>query len=136
MVAASALTALIRTKPAAKGGGPAIYAEGDAAQGQTFPYLTIGAWTFRKDHSFSPEDGGYGWNCTGQIKALGQTSEAVLQTVQSEVMSLFPDGTALAVTGYSFAHTDEFIIQSGYKEIIAGVTTYHLPAIIRVKVHS
>ena len=136
MVASAPLTALIRTKPAAKGGGPAIYADGEVAQGQTFPYITIGAWTAVKDHRFSPGVDGYGWNCTGQIKAVGQTSEAALHTVLNEVMELFPDGSALTVTGYGSAFTEEFNIQPSLKEVVQAITTYSVPAIIRVRVQS
>lgn len=136
MVAAAPLTALLSTKPAARGGGPAIYPDGEVYQGQTFPYLTIGAWTAVPANRLSPGTDGYGWNCTVQLKAVGQKSEAQLMSVLSQVMALFPQGQALSVTGYGSAWTDEFTIQPSLKEINAGVTTYSLPAILRVYVLS
>lgn len=136
MVAASALTALIAVKPAAKGGGPAIYADGDVSQGQTFPYLVIGAWTQVPMHRLSPGTDGYGWNCTVQIKAVGQRSEAQLFAVLNEVLAVFPDGEALTVAGYGSACVGEFTIQPTLKTITAGVTTYEVPAILRVYVQS
>src|SRR5688572_4561222 len=81
MLANAPLVALLAIKPASKGGGAAIYADGDVASGQTFPYLTIGAWTEVPYNRFSPGTDGYGSNCTVQIKAIGQRSEAQLFSV-------------------------------------------------------
>lgn len=136
MVAHAPLTALLATKPAAKGGGPAIYADGEVAQGQTFPYLTIGAWTQVPFNSLSPGTDGYGANCTGQIKAVGQRSEAQLMTIMNLVAGLFEQGEALTVSGYSSGWTDEFNVQPTLKTTQAGITTFELPAILRVYVKS
>jgi hypothetical protein len=136
MVAAASLTALLAVKPAARGGGPAIYDEGDVYQGQTFPYLTIGAWTQAPQHRFSPGTDGYGWTLTVQVKAIGQRSEAQLFAILNEVFALFPQGEALTVTGYGSAWADEFTIVQTFKSIEAGVTTYQSAAILRVNVQS
>lgn len=136
MVASSPLTSLIAVKPAAKGGGPAIYADGDVPSGQTMPYLTIGAWTQVPFHRLSPDADGYGWNCTVQIKAVGQRSENQLFSVLNEVFAIFPHGEALDVAGYSTAWLDEFNVFATIKTTLAGVTTYEVPAILRVYVNS
>lgn len=136
MAAAASLTSLIASKPSARGGGAAIYADGDVAQGQIFPLITIGAWTQVPSHRLSPGTDGYGWNCTVQIKIIGQRSEAQLLEVLNEIMELFPQGTALTVSGYGSAWTDEWNIQPLLKNINAGMTTLELPAILRVYAHS
>ena len=136
LVANASLTALLQTKPAARGAGPAIYNDGDVYQGQTYPYLTIGAWTQVPDHRMSPGTDGYGWNCTVQIKAVGQRSESQLMSVMNQVAGTFPHGQALAVGGYTFAFTEDFNLQPKLTTTLAGVTTYELPAILRVRVYS
>lgn len=129
----TALTALIASKPSARGGGPAIYDDGDAPQGATMPYLTIGAWTQVPFHNLSPSGDAYGWNCTCQIKATGQRS-SVLYDVLSAVMAVTPQGQALTVTGYNSAWTDEANLQPILKSILGGIVTYELPMILRVYV--
>jgi hypothetical protein len=136
MVVASSLTSLLAVKPAARGGGPAIYDEGDVYQGQTFPYLTIGAWTQAPQHRLSPGTDGYGWTLTVQVKAIGQRNEAQLFAILNEVFALFPQGESLTVTGYGSAWADEFTIVQTFKSIEAGVTTYQSAAILRVNVQS
>lgn len=126
------LTALLASKPTARGGGPAIYTDGDVAQGATFPYLTIGAWTQVPYHSLSPDSTGYGWNCTVQIKAVGQRSQAQLAAILSEVFGLLPHGSRLSVNGYTGVWCDEMNIQPAIKTTLAGLTTYEIPAILRV----
>lgn len=125
------LTGLLASKPSTLGGGPAIYNDGEVPQGATMPYLTIGAWTQIGFHSMGS---GYGWNCTGQIKAVGQRTEDPLLTVMSRVFALLEHGQALTVTGYTQSWTDEFTLQATIKEVLAGVTTFHVPAILRVYV--
>jgi hypothetical protein len=136
LVANTTLTGLIQTKPLSQGGGAAIYADGEVYQGQTFPYLTIGAWTQVADHRLSPGTDGYGWNCTVQIKAVGQRTEAPLLAVMNQVFASFPQGQALTVTGYSRSFLDEFNLQPSLKTVAAGVTTIEVPAILRVRVYS
>ena len=136
MLATSALTTLLASKPAARGGGPAIYADGDVPQGQLFPFLTIGAWTQVPSHRMSPGADGYGWNCTVQIKAIGQRSDAQVYEVINQVMAAFPHGTALTVSGYTTAWTDEATLQPMLNNITAGMTTKEVPLILRVFVHS
>jgi hypothetical protein len=136
MEGSAALTALLAVRPAARGGGPAIYVDGDVFQGQLFPYLTIGAWTQVPAHRFSPGTDGYGWNVTVQVKAIGQRSEAQLFSVMNEVWALLPQGTALEVAGYSSAWADEFNIVQTFKSIEAVVMTYQVAAILRIFVQS
>jgi hypothetical protein len=127
------LGALIATRPTARGGGPAIYTDGDVPQGATMPYLAIGAWTQVGLHNLAPDTSGYGWNCTVQIKAIGQRSQ-VLYDVMSAVFELVPQGQALAVTGYSQSWCDEVTLHPMLKTTLAGVTTFELPAILRIYV--
>jgi hypothetical protein len=133
LTADTALTALLASKPSARGGGPAIYDDGDVFQGQTFPYLTIGAWTQVPSHTLSPDGDGYGWNCTCQIKAVGQRL-LVLEQVMSLVAGLLEPSTSLDLSGYPSAWVDEMNVQPSLKEILAGVTTFQLPVILRVYV--
>lgn len=143
LVADAGLVALIASKPAARGGGPAIYADGEVPSGATFPYLTVGAWTQVPFHRFSPtgspgEGSGWGWNCTGQIKAVGQLaagkSETTLLNVMSEVWSALPHGESLDVDGYNSAWIDEFNLFPSIKTTLGGVVTIEVPAIVRVYV--
>lgn len=129
----STLAGLLSTKPTSRGGGPAIYDDGDAPQGATMPYLTIGAWTQVGFHSLAPDATGYGWNCTVQFKAVGQRM-TVLYQVMGAALAVFPQGQNLDVTGYASAWTDEVTVHPMLKEILAGVPTYQLPAILRVYV--
>jgi hypothetical protein len=142
LVADAALTALLASRPVARGGGPAIYQDGEVPSGAPMPYLTIGAWTQVGFHSLSPDGSpgldGYGWNCTGQIKAVGQIStgrnEMTLQAIMSAVFAALPDGQRLEVSGYNSSWTDEFNLQPALKTQLGGVTTIEVPAILRVYV--
>lgn len=127
------LAGLLATRPTSRGGGPAIYDDGEAPQGATMPYLTIGAWTQVGFHNLAPGVNGYGWNCTVQIKAVGQRL-STLYTVMSAAVAVFPQGQAIDVTGYASAWTDEMNVQPMLKEILGGVATFQLPAILRVYV--
>jgi hypothetical protein len=143
LVADGTVVALLSTKPTARGGGPAIYSDGDVPSGATFPYLTMGAWTQVGSHNLSPDgspgSSGYGWNCTGQIKAVGQLgsgrSETTLLNLMSAVFAALPQGQGLTVSGYSSGWIDEFNLQPALKTTLAGVVTIEVPAIIRVYVH-
>lgn len=140
----SPLTALLATKPTPKGGGPAIYEDGDVPLKPLMPYLTIGAWTQHGSHSLTPDvagspmASGYGWNCTGQLKVVGQKSAvwsaSALHGVMSEVFSALPQGQKLDVTGYGSGWVDEFVLQPAIITQLAGVATYEIPAILRVYV--
>jgi hypothetical protein len=136
LVANTTLTGLIASKPSSQGSGAAIYTDGEVYQGQTFPYLTIGAWTQVADHRLSPDLDGYGWNCTGQIKVVGQRTEAALLAVMNQVFASLPQGQALTVSGYTRSFLDEFTLQPSLKTVAAGVTTIEVPAILRVRVYS
>ncbi len=136
MVAYAPLTALLASKPAARGGGPAVYDDGDVYQGQVFPYLTIGAWTQTERHRFSPGTDGYGWTLTVQIKALGQRNEVHSLSVLNEVFAALPQGDALTIAGYGSAWIAEANVVQSFKSIEAGLTTYQAIAILRVEVHS
>ena len=141
LVADTTVVARLATKPAARGGGAAIYADGDVPSGATFPYLTMGAWTQIGSHNLSPGSpgGGYGWNCTGQLKAVGQLSgtknETTLQNLMSAVFAALPNGKGLIVSGYGSGWIDEFVLQPSIKTTLAGVVTIEVPAILRVYVH-
>lgn len=140
LIADSGLTALIATKPAARGGGPAIWTDGEVMANPTYPYLTIGAWTQNKFHRFSPsgspaEGSGWGWNCTAVVKAIGQfpgRTEAQLQAILTQVFGALPEGERLSVSGYSASWVDEWSLQPSIKTTLAGITTIEVPAIIRV----
>lgn len=142
LVADATVVARLSTKPTARGGGPAIYSDGEVPSGATFPYLTIGAWTQVKEHAFSPDGSpglsGYGWNCTGQVKAVGQLSagrtETTLHNVMSAVFTALPNGRTLSVSGYSSGWVDEFTLFPAIKTTLAGVVTIEVPAIVRVYV--
>lgn len=135
LVAHTPLTALLATKPTARGGGPAIYTDGDVPSGATMPYLTLGAWTQIGQHSLTPgSPSGYGWNCTGVVKVIGQRTEASLFAVMSQVFAALPHGEGLTVTGYGSGWVDEFNLQPTLKMTLAGLTTYEVPAIVRVYV--
>lgn len=131
LLADAPLTALLATKVAARGGGPAIYNEGDVPLDQPFPYLTIGAWTQIGEHSLGDA---YGWNTTGQLKAVGQRAGDQLVNVLSAAIAVLPEGKALTVPGYAQSCFGEALPQPELKEIVAGKTTYSLPLILRVYV--
>lgn len=130
LAADSAFQAACADKPSARGGGEAIYDDGDSPQGQTFPYLTIGAWTQVPFHNLGSN---YGWNCTVQLKAIGQRIPAV-QTLMDAAISVLPEGLRFDVTNYGDAQMGEVNVQPMLKEVIAGVPVFSLPAIFRVYV--
>lgn len=131
LLADTVLGGLLATKPTPKGGGPAIYDDGDAPDGQLFPFLTIGAWTQVPNHNFAPDGDGYGWNCTVQIKAIAQR-QADLYPVLNAVAGVLQHGLKLSISGYPSSWCDELNVQPMLKVILAGKTTYELPAILRV----
>jgi hypothetical protein len=140
LVGEVSVTSLISTKPAGAGGGPAIYDEGSVHQSASFPYLTIGAGTQVPFHTMGGSSAlKFGWNCTLQIKAIGQgqlqTSESAIQLVLSRVVGVCYHGRPLTVTGYGSAWCDEFVIQPTLITVLAGVTTREVPGILRVMVH-
>lgn len=131
LAADTSLVALLASKPSSKGGGPAIYEDGEVAQGQLFPYLTIGAWTQVPFHNLGQ---GYGWNCTGQIKAVGQRSNLSVAAVLSAALAVLPEGQDISVDGYTASCLGEVNVQPAIKTTLAGVVTIEIPAIIRVYV--
>lgn len=139
LIAYAPLTALLATKAAAAGGGPAIYDDGAVPTGATMPYLTIGAWTQIPFHTLGAEDTDkrWGWNCTGQLKAVGQNrlTEDPIRLVMSRVFSALPQGKRLTVVGYDSAWCDEFNLMPTLKSTVSGVVTFEVPAILRVFVH-
>lgn len=137
LVADATLVGRLAVRPTPRGGGPAIYDDGDVPSGATFPYLTIGAWTQTKFHTMAPDgSAGYGWNCTGQIKAIGQLSggknEATLANVMSAVFAALPHGLGITVAGYSKSWVDEATLQPAIKTTLNSVVTIEVPAIFRV----
>lgn len=128
LVASAPLVALLPTKAASQGGGPAFYNDGEVPQGAPMPYVTIGAWTQVPFHSMQT----YGWNCTCQIKVTGQKLEDPLFAIMSAAMAVLEHGQALTVTGYTHSWIDEFNLQPTLKSVIGGVTNLEVPAILRV----
>ncbi len=137
LVADVTLTGLIAAVPAGLGSGPGIYAEGAVPQGATFPYLTMGAGTQVPDHTMgAPNMARWGWNCTLQIKAVGQgKGEDEGLAIMDAVGQVLYDGRPLTVTGYGTAYCDEWTVQPTLVTTLAGVTTREFPAILRVLVH-
>jgi hypothetical protein len=130
------LTALLATKPL--GGAPAIYDEGSVPQAATStpgwrPYLTIGAGTQVPDHMMGPDGSArFGWNCTLQIKAVGQIAEADGLAIMSQVFAALPDGKALTLPGYASSWCEEFSLFPTIVTIAGAVVTREFPAIGRV----
>lgn len=134
MAASAPLTALISTKPI--GGTPAIYDDGSVPQAATMPYLTIGLGTQNKSHTMG-EQGlpRYGWNCTVQIKAVGQGAESSGIDILSKVAAVCYEGKELNLAGYTYSYCDEFTVEPTLVTTLAGVTTREWPAILRVYCH-
>jgi Protein of unknown function (DUF3168) len=128
----AALTALLASRPMSYGGGPAIYDEGAVPQTAAMPYLTIGAGTQIGFHSMGPA---YGWNCTLQIKASGQGTEAEGLAIMSAVLAVLPPGRLLDVPPFASAWCDAITLQPTIITLLAGVTTRGWPALFRVYVH-
>jgi hypothetical protein len=143
LVAYAPLTSAINVKPSARGGGPAIYADGNVPAGALMPYLTIGAWTQNGDHRLTPDSAGWGWNCTGQIKAVGQRGlnqtsgepEDGIKLVISRVVAALPEGMQIDVDGYGRGTVGETVIHPTIKTVIGNVVTYEIPAIVRVRAY-
>ena len=128
------LTALLATKPV--GSGPAIYDDGSVPQAATFPYLTIGAGTQVPWHTMGMEsEPRHGWNCTVQVKAVGQGTEASGLAVMSQVAAVLYDGRVLSLAGYGSSWCEEFVVQPTIITLVAGVTTREWPVIVRVYAH-
>jgi hypothetical protein len=127
----TSLVALLASKPSSQGGGPAIYEDGAVPQGQLFPYLTLGAWTQVPFHNMGA---GYGWNCTGQVKAVGQRTAGPVASVLSAALAVLPEGQALSVDGYTTSCMGEATVQPAIKTTLAGVVTIEIPTIVRVYV--
>lgn len=132
--ASAPLAGLLATKTL--GGTPAIYDEGAVPQGSAMPYLTIGAGTQVPFHTMgAPNDPRYGWNCTLQIKAVGQGNEASGLAILSAVVGVAYDGRLLNLPGYGSSWCDEFTVQPTLVTTVAGVTTREWPGILRVICH-
>jgi hypothetical protein len=134
LAAHAPLTALISVKPV--GGAAAIYDDGSAPQAATMPYLTVGAGTQNPWHTMGDANDAtvtrWGWNCTVQIKAVGQGNEASGLAIMSTVATALREGTALTLAGYASAWCDEFQVFPTLITVQAGVTTREWPAILRV----
>lgn len=136
LAASAPLTALLATKTL--GGGPAIYDEGSVPQTSTFngPYLTVGAGTQNPWHTMGDESLlRHGWNCTVQVKAVGQGNEASGLAVMSQVAAVLYDGRVLSLAGYGSSWCEEFVVQPTIITLVAGVTTREWPVIVRVYAH-
>jgi hypothetical protein len=137
LVADGALTGLLAAVPGGFGSGPGIYADGAVPQGAAFPYLTMGAGTQNPQHTMGDASTAHwGWNCTVQIKAVGQgQGEDQGLAVMDAVGKVLYEGRTLTVTGYANAYCDEWVMQPTLIDTVAGVTTREWPAIVRVVVH-
>jgi len=134
MAAYAPLTGLLAVKTL--GGLPAIYDEGSVPQGSAMPYLTIGLGTQIPWHTMGVVGSSrYGWDCTIQIKAVGQGTEASGLAILGKVATVLREGTDLTLAGYGSAWCDEFTVQPTIITILAGVTTREWPAILRVFCH-
>lgn len=134
MAGSAPLTALIATK--ALGGAPAIYDEGSVPQSSPMPYITVGLGTQIPWHTMGVSSfARWGWNCTVQIKAVGQGSESSGLLILSEVADVLKEGTELNLAGYGSSWCDEFTVQPTIVTTSAGVTTREWPAILRVYCH-
>lgn len=134
MAGSAPLTALIATK--ALGGAPAIYDEGSVPQGSAMPYITVGLGTQIPWHTMGVSSSArYGWNCTVQIKPVGQGSEVSGLDILSKVAAVLAEGTPLNLAGYGSSWCDEFTVQPTIVTTSAGVTTREWPAILRCYAH-
>jgi uncharacterized protein DUF3168 len=116
---------------------PAIYDEGAVPQSSAMPYLTIGAGTQVPWHTMGMANmARWGWNCTVQIKAIGQGTEASGLAIMSQVAAVLYGGRELSLAGYGSSFIDdEFTVQPTIVTTLAGVTTREWPAILRVYCH-
>ena len=139
LAAYAPLTALLGVKTL--GGAPAIYDEGGVPQSATstvgwLPYLTIGAGTQIPEHTIGPASSAkYGWNCTFQIKAVGQIADAAGLAIVSQVAVVLYHDRDVNLAGYGSGWIDEFTVQPTLHTIQAGVTTREWPVIVRVICH-
>ena len=119
----------------------AVYADGAVPQGAAMPYLTMGAATQVRDNRFGAATTAnpfptIGWNCTLQIKAVGQgQGEDVGLAIMHEVGTVLREGTNLTLAGYGSAFVDEFEIFPTLIETVNGIVTRQWPAILRVKAY-
>ena len=139
LAAHAPLTALLGVK--ALGGTPAIYEEGSVPQSATstvgwLPYLTIGAGTQIPAHTMGPANTAkYGWNCTFQVKGVGQVSEAAGAAIRSQVAVVLYEDRDLNLAGYGSSWVEEFTAHPTIVTIQAGVTTREWPVIVRAQCH-
>jgi hypothetical protein len=117
----------------------AVYADGAVPQGAAMPYLTMGAGTQVRSNRFGATQTAtlaplVGWNCTVQIKAVGQgKGEEAGLAIMHEVGTVLQEGTELTLAGYTSAFVDEIELFPTLISTVAGVTTREWPAILRVK---
>lgn len=134
MVASSALTALLSTKRI--GATPAIYDDGElAVQNATMPYIVVGGGTQNPDNTFGAAGSArYGYNCTLQIKAVSQGSEAGGLAIMSKVAAALYDGLDIGISGYH-AWCDERVLQPTIITVQTGAVTREWPLILRVRAY-
>jgi hypothetical protein len=120
----------------------AVYADGAVPQGSTMPYLTMGAATQIGDPRFGAATTTtlaptVGWNCTLQIKAVGQgKGEDVGLAIMHEVGTVLQEGTDLTLAGYGSAFVDEFELHPTLITTAPdGIVTREWPAILRVRAY-
>jgi hypothetical protein len=118
----------------------AVYKDGSVPQGAPMHYLTMGAATQIGDPRFGAATGAkasptHGWNCTLQIKAVGQAGEDDGLAIMHEVGTVLEAGTTLTLSGYGSAFVDEFDLFPTLITTVAGITTREWPAILRIRAY-
>jgi hypothetical protein len=133
LIATDATAALLANAPfSGAGGSPntkAVYDDGAAPQGGSYPLIVVGAGTSVQASSL----GSRGWNCTVQIKPIAQSTTTVqaIVTALSTLLMPIPPRT-LTVAGFTSCWVDDFTEQPALIEVIAGVPTRSVPIIVRV----
>lgn len=124
--------ALLAPEPFSGAGvnGKAIYDDGRAPQSATMPRVSVGAGTEIPAATL----GANGWNCTVQVKATAQGSEATGQAIVAALSALlFPmPRRTLSVAGFSSVVIQEFTVQPSLATVVAGVPVWEWPVILRV----
>lgn len=133
-----ATAALLANAPAARGGGKAIYDDGEAPQptqavpmSTLTPLVTVGAGTAVQSSTLRKR----GWNCSVQVKVIAQGTEATVQAIVAALSALFlpePGAKYVTVAGFTSSWVADVSVQPTLLELVGGVTTRSVPVILRV----
>lgn len=129
----TAVAALIVNAPFVGAGGSvnakAVYDDGLAPQGGSYPLVAVGAGTSAQASSLAS----LGWNCTVQVKPIGKATDNVqgIVTVLSALLLTIPR-RPLTVPGFPSCWIEDVSEQPALYEIVAGVPTRSVPLIVRV----